>query len=390
MHGTADRTDGQMSRLRDGRILAIDVGAGTADILIVEPGQWPENSVKLVVPSRTQVVAGQIRAATARGAAVVFRGPTMGGGASTAAMRAHRAAGLPFLTTVPAALSFTDDLQRVLGHGVVLVDDDEAQTAVARGGTEVRSGDLDPDGLCDALRRLGVATTFAGGAVAVQDHGFSPHGSNRVFRFGLWQRALTERRRVEELFYTQAEIPAELTRLHAAAAALAAVLNAGPASRDGDGQAGGAMARPGQPPAVAGDTGPAALLGALPEGSRDAVLVNVGNGHMVCAVALEGRLAGVFEHHTGSLDAPRLETLLRRFLAGDLTSDEVLADGGHGAALAAAVPDGLPLLATGPHRRLLAGGELPVTFPAPLGDAMLTGPVGLVRAFRHRFGSGLS
>jgi uncharacterized protein (DUF1786 family) len=342
------------------------------------------------VPSRTQVVAAQIRAATARGATVVFRGPTMGGGASTAAMRAHRAAGLPFLATVAAALSFADDLQRVLGHGVVLVDDDEAQAAVARGAGDVRSGDLDLDGLCEALARLGVETTFAGGAVAVQDHGFSPHGSNRVFRFGLWQRALAERRRVEELFYTPAELPTELTRMHATATALADALNARAASQDGGGQTSSAMARPGQPPVVAGDTGPAALLGALPEGCRDAVLVNVGNGHMVCAVALEGRLAGVFEHHTGNLDGPRLETLVRRFLAGELTSDEVLADGGHGAALAAPVPDGLPMLATGPHRRLLAEGGLPVTFPAPLGDAMLTGPVGLVRAFRHRFGSGLS
>ncbi len=389
MDGTTDGS-GRGSDPPRGRLLAIDVGAGTADILILEPGQQPENSVKLVVPSRTQVVAGQIRAATARGATVVFRGPTMGGGASTAAMRAHRAAGLPFLATVPAALSFADDPQRVLAHGVVLIDDDEAEAAVAGGAGDVRSGDLDLDGLCDALGRLGVETTFAGAAVAVQDHGFSPHGSNRVFRFGLWQRALAERRRVEELFYTPAELPPELTRMHAAVTALADALNAHAASQDGGGQAGSAMARSWQPPVIAGDTGPAALLGALPEGCRDAVLVNVGNGHVVCAVALEGRLAGVFEHHTGSLDGPRLQTLVRRFLAGDLTSDEVLADGGHGAALAAPVPDGLPMLATGPHRRLLAEGGLPVTFPAPLGDAMLTGPVGLVRAFRHRFGSGLS
>ena len=32
--------------------------------------------------------------------------------------------------------------------------------------------------------------------------------------------------------------------------------------------------------------------------ARDAVLVNVGNGHTICAVALEGRLAGVYEDHT--------------------------------------------------------------------------------------------
>jgi uncharacterized protein (DUF1786 family) len=390
MDSTADSLGTEPRHTPEGRVLAIDVGAGTADILISEPGQWPENSVKLVVPSRTQVVAGQIRAATAQGAAVVFRGPTMGGGASTAAMRAHRAAGLPFLATVPAALSFADDPQRVVEHGVVLIDDDEAQAAVMGGASDVRSGDLELDGLLDAFRRLGVETTFAGGAVAVQDHGFSPHGSNRVFRFGLWLRALAERRRVEELFYAPADLPPELTRMHAAATALADALNAGGASRDGGGQAAATVVLPSRPLVLAGDTGPAALLGALPEGCRDAVLVNVGNGHMVCAVALEGRLAGVFEHHTGSLDGPRLDTLVRGFLEDDIKNDEVLADGGHGAVLAAPVPDGLPMLATGPHRRLLAEGGLPVSFPAPLGDAMLTGPVGLVKAFRHHFGSGLS
>jgi uncharacterized protein (DUF1786 family) len=120
----------------------------------------------------------------------------------------------------------------------------------------------------------------------------------------------------------------------------------------------------------------------------DAVLVNVGNGHTVCLLALEGRVAGVFEHHTSCLDGPGLELRLRRWLAGDLASEEVRADHGHGAVLAPGAADarplGLPLIVTGPRRQLLAGGELPAEFAAPHGDMMLTGCFGLLRALRER------
>lgn len=345
------------------RILAIDAGLGTTDILVFETGRPPESSVKLVVPARTQVVAAQIRSATARGVTVVFHGPTMGGGPSTAAMREHVAGGLPFLATEGAALTFADNLERVTGGGVHLIADDEVGLELRKGHTEVRSGDVDLDGLRRALAGLGVPTVFSGAAIAVQDHGFSPHGSNRVFRFSLWERALAERRRIDELFFAADDIPEELTRMRAAAASLAGV-----------------------PRVMAADTGPAALYGALDESARDAILVNVGNGHTVCAVALDGRLAGVYEHHTGRLDRERLERDLSSFLAGKLTGAEVREAGGHGAALAGPVPAGLPVYVTGPHRELLAGSSLPVSFPAPFGDIMLTGPVGLVRAYRRRYG----
>jgi uncharacterized protein (DUF1786 family) len=344
------------------RLLAIDVGLGTADILIVEPGQRAENSVKLVVPSRTQIVARQIRAATAHAITVVFQGPVMGGGASTRAMHDHLAAGLPFLATEEAALTFADNLEQVEGRGVTLISEDEARSALQRGARLVRSGDIDFDALRRALTELGVEPTFSGAAIAVQDHGFNPHGSNRVFRFAFWQRALADRRPLVDLFYASAEIPSELTRMRAAAALLSGV-----------------------PRVMAADTGPAALYGALEEGVNDAVLINVGNGHTVCAVALEGRLAGVFEHHTGKLDRPTLESFIRRFLAGELSDEEVRQAGGHGAALGGPVPASLPIFVTGPHRALLAGTSLPVTFPAPWGDMMLTGAIGLLKAFAHRY-----
>jgi uncharacterized protein (DUF1786 family) len=354
------------------RILAVDVGAGTADILLTQPGEPLENAVKLVVPSRTQVVAAQIAQATQRGATVVFSGPTMGGGADGAAMKAHLRDGHAFVATEEAALSFADDLDKVRALGARIVGDGAAREVLERlpadAAAAVLSGDLDPQGLRDALALLGAEPRFDAVAVAVQDHGFSPHGSNRVFRFALWERAVAERRRIGELFYDADEVPADFTRLRAAAT-LAGELACGG-------------------PALVADTGPAALYGALPADVTDAVLVNVGNGHTICAVALDGRLAGVFEHHTSALDGPGLETRLRRFLGGTLGNDEVREDGGHGAVLNAdATAAGLlalPFIATGPRRELLAGSTLPLEFAAPHGDMMLTGCFGLLRAFADR------
>jgi uncharacterized protein (DUF1786 family) len=345
------------------RILALDVGTGTTDVLVFEPGQPAENSVKLVVPSRTQVVAAQIHEATRRRRAVVFTGSTMGGGPSTAAMRRHLAADLPFFATEDAALSFADNLERVTDHGVHLVSRDEVGALVRSGAVAVRSCDVELDTLRRALSGLGARAMFSGGCIAVQDHGFSPHASNRVSRFELWELAVTERRPLEHLFYAAGEVPAQLTRMRAAAGELAALLRV-----------------------TAADTGPAALFGALDEGVGDAVLVNVGNGHTVCAVALDGRLAGVYEDHTNRLDAATLEANVRRFLAGELPGDEVREAGGHGATEGGPVPAGLPVLVTGPNRHLLAGSSLPAVFPAPYGDAMMTGPAGLIRAYRRRYG----
>jgi uncharacterized protein (DUF1786 family) len=354
-------------------ILAVDVGAGTTDVLLTRPGQPLENAVKLVVPSATQVAAARIAAATARGQTVVFRGPVMGGGAVTTAMKKHLAAGLAFVATRTAAASFADDLDKVRALGARVVGDGAADEALRRlppgAAAEVAAGDLDAAALTGALRLLGADPVFSAVAIAVQDHGFAPGGSNRVLRFSLWQEAVDQRRPVADLFHATDAVPPQLTRLRAAAEA--------------------ARTLAGDAPALVADTGPAALYGALPDGVADAVLVNVGNGHTVCLLALDGRVAGVFEHHTSCLDGPGLELRLRRWLAGDLESDEVRADHGHGAVLAPGTagrdPLRLPLVVTGPRRGLLAGSELPLAFAAPHGDMMLTGCFGLLRAVRQRY-----
>ena len=72
-----------------GANLAVDVGAGTQDILVYDPSRTPENCFRLVMPSQTQVVAIRIGQLTLRGLPLHLAGTVMGGGASTDAVRAR-------------------------------------------------------------------------------------------------------------------------------------------------------------------------------------------------------------------------------------------------------------------------------------------------------------
>ncbi len=81
-----------------GSLLAMDVGGGTQDIFIWEPGQTVENGVKLVLPAPTQVMARRVRRLTNQGQPIFLTGrvmgggpPSMGVGASFAAMGAGAA-----------------------------------------------------------------------------------------------------------------------------------------------------------------------------------------------------------------------------------------------------------------------------------------------------------
>ena len=64
------------------RILAVDMGTGTQDILVFDSSGPIENSVKLVMPSATSIAEGRIRRATAAKRPVLLTGVNQGGGGS--------------------------------------------------------------------------------------------------------------------------------------------------------------------------------------------------------------------------------------------------------------------------------------------------------------------
>ena len=335
-------------------LLAIDVGRGTQDILVYEPGRSIENSIKLVLPSPTVVTADRIRRATRAGRPIFLEGFLMGGGANTGAVRQHLAAGLPVYATPDAAGTLHDDPERVRSMGVA-IETNPPEDAVV-----VHTTDYMESELRAALSLFGIAYP-ENVAVAVQDHGYSPHRSNRIHRFELMRERLDAGE--WDLTSLASDPPlADMTRMQAV--------------------------RRQAPDGLVTDTGPVALIGALcdPQVRRMAMtgvtLVNAGNGHTLC-FTLKGReIHGLFEHHTGALDPAKLQDYIRRLADGTLTSEEVFDDGGHGAAIRRPLKT-RAVVVTGPNRLRL----LPDAYQAaPFGDMMLSGCFGLAylwKAFRE-------
>ncbi len=353
------------------RILAVDVGTGTQDILLFDSSSVVENCVKMIMPSPTVLVARRIEAATRRGHPILMEGAVMGGGPSSGALSRHTAAGLPAYATEEAALTFHDDLEAVRGMGVTLVSGDEAsglklRASSARPLEVIPFGDLDVAAIRVALAAFGVDSRFDAVAVAVLDHGLAPRGtSNRLFRFQCLRRLMAENATLGAFAHLAAELPDYLTRMKAAARSVDAGL-----------------------PVLVMDTGAAAALGALQDAAvarqADVVITNLGNAHTV-AFHLEGlRIHGLFEHHTHLLDGPAVAVLVSRLAQGALAHDEVFGSGGHGA-MVISHGRAQPFLAvTGPRHGLVKGVE-PAFHPAtPHGDTMLTGCYGLVKAFGLR------
>ena len=92
------------------KILALDIGTGTQDILIFDSSKSVENCVKMVMPAPTVIAAQRIREVTRAGQPLVLTGVNMGGGPVTGAMQQHVKAGLPVYATVEAATTFDDDM----------------------------------------------------------------------------------------------------------------------------------------------------------------------------------------------------------------------------------------------------------------------------------------
>ncbi len=336
-------------------ILCLDIGSGTQDVLLYFPDREIENCPKLVLPAPARVLAGRIREATAQGRAVHLHGSNMGGGFHSA-MKAQLAAGLGFSCTRAAAFSLADDLDALAATGVAIREDCPA------GAVALLAADYDPEFWARALDTLGLPRPGLVAACA-QDHGFHPGQSNRRGRFVLWEKLLLEADgRPESLLYQ--DIPACFTRL----ADLQRDIGGGPVA----------------------DTGAAAVLGGLFEpfireraNRTGLTLVNIGNSHTVAFLLFQGRVWGVYEHHTGLVDAPRLWEQLARFRAGSLSFEEVFDDRGHGTMrldLPEAAGGFAETLVIGPRRGLLEGRA--VEFPAPGGDMMLTGCFGLVEGLR--------
>ncbi|UNC92377.1 DUF1786 domain-containing protein [Candidatus Contubernalis alkaliaceticus] len=332
------------------RILAVDVGGGTQDILVYDPAYPMENCYKMILPSQTVVLARKIRKLTNDNKPLFLNGDVMGGGPCVRALKNHLNKGLKVYATAQAAKTIKDDPKKVKDLGV------EITYSAPAGVENLQMGDIDLDSLRKIFNNFEIEMPEVF-AVAVQDHGESLDMSNRLFRFKHWKRFIKEGGEIKNLAYYS--VPSYLTRMQSVQRLL--------------------------PGALMMDTCSAAVWGALEDkeisGHREngLTLINMGNQHTFAVLLRGSAIHGLFEHHTGILNPSQIDYYVKKLQDFSLTHDEVFDSGGHGCYISEEIQGDFSFTAvTGPQRNLAV--ELGYYPAAPYGDMMLTGPFGLVSA----------
>ena len=324
------------------QILTVDIGTGTQDIYLFDSRLSPENGFKLVLPSPTMMVRGKIQQATSRATSIVLTGQQMGGGPSAWAAQEHARRGLPIFATSAAARTLDDDPERIAALGVTIISDDEARR-LPDDVERIQLGDFNYELIASVFSQFGVQlNNLDCVAVAVFDHGAAPPGmSDRQFRFDYLDRRLRQKNALTSFAFLSGQVPPEMSRLQSVAMSVSQL----------------------DCPMVVMDTAPAAVLGATFDpavGRMDRVLiVNVGNFHALAFRLAHGSVEGLFEHHTGEINAAKLEGYLRALAAGTLRHEDVYGDMGHGALIYPSMPlelgsGAFDVVVTGPRRSMLA------------------------------------
>jgi len=352
------------------KILAVDIGTGTQDIFLYDSNLDIENGFKLVLPSPTMMIHRRVKRLIKERTPLLFTGHQMGGGPSSWAIEEAARAGIPVYMTPDAAVTINDELEKVERLGIKIIGDEEVESLRSKvEGLELK--DFDFELISKTFADYGVALDdLAAVAVAVFDHGNAPAGvSDRQFRFDYLDERIKAKNSLSSFAYLSNDIPKIMTRLQAVADS----------------------AHDLPCPLVVMDTAPAAILGAdfdpAVASRKQKIICNVGNFHTLAFRLGKRGIEGVFEHHTGEIDLPKLESLLRRLADGSLKHQDVFDDMGHGALMYTDEvfefgKDEFDVVVTGPRRSLFHPSSLRLHpyFSAPFGDMMIAGCFGLLAA----------
>ena len=334
------------------KILAVDIGVGTQDIMLYDSEDTIENSFKMVMPSPTRIIAEKIRN---HHNDIFIKGSTMGGGPINKAIKNHLDRGYKVIMTESAAITVRDDLDRVKQFGITIIPDNEKHPEL--GSVELK--DIDLDAIEEAFSKFDVEMDFDELGIAVQDHGYMPGMGDRNFRFMKIKEKLDVPRSPEEFAY-HGDVPEYFSRMNAVVKSLK-----------------------GYKPTMM-DSKFASVCGATCDDYvkdlESYIVMDIGNGHTLAAACEDGKIIGVFEHHTRALTPDKLKSLVLKLEKGTITHEEVHDDGGHGAWVTCPMSKCECIVATGPLRELLKKTDLKVHNAAPAGDVMMTGPVGLIKS----------
>lgn len=353
------------------KILAVDIGAGTRDILLYDTEKQLENCIKLVLPSPSPLYASRVGEETARANDLYFEGCVIGGGSFSRAVKRHVAAGRHVYMQAPTAFCLRNNLEDIVATGVEIVE------GMPDGftGTFIELDELNLAPLESLLLTVGESLgEVDAAAVAVQDHGIYPTGaSNRKTRLAFMKNQLQEDPRPNRLAFPENDVPEQFPRMRSSMGRLRDQLSCRTL--------------------LVMDTAPAAVAGCLADAEVEKrlggniLIINAGNGHTMCCLMSGGNIVGLLEHHTKYLEPPAaFGAYLELFCDGKARDEDEYMQRGHGLFYLADPPgfDRIDLVAvTGPNRALMQGSGLNVYYPSPGGDMMMTGPMGLVRVIRE-------
>ncbi len=365
------------------KILTVDIGTGTQDIFLYDSNLDIENGFKLVLPSPTMMIHRRLKQMLLSRRPILLTGHQMGGGPSAWAIEECARAGIPVYMTPSAATTLNDELDKVEALGIKIVGEEESRQLSAVSKIELK--DFDFQLISKTFADYGVSLNDLGAiAVAVFDHGNAPAGvSDRQFRFDYLDERIRAKNSLSAFIFPSTEIPKIMTRLQAVA--------------DSAGNL--------DCPLFVMDTAPAAVLGAnfdpVVAKRERKIIVNVGNFHTL-AFRLGDGIEGVFEHHTGEIDLPKLEKYILALADGSLKHQDIFDDMGHGALVYGDNPfefgkDEFDVVVTGPRRSMFqtaddrpqtaknrpsfaVSGRLRPYFATPFGDMMIAGCFGLLAA----------
>ncbi len=346
------------------RFLMIDIGAGTMDILYYDTRG--DLYYKAVVKSPVRYLAEKVAAVPGN---LLVIGSEMGGSPITQVLL-ERARQAEVVMSVSASATLSHDPAKVESWGIKLVDDDLAQDMCTNRNYEVITlSDFEPERLADIVTNFGVACEFDAIAICAQDHGVAPQGVSHLdYRQNMLKARLKNNPYPHTLLYRSDKVPDTMNRLKSIAK------NAGQLHAA---------------EIYVMDSGMAAILGASMDspGLQNSchLVLDIATSHTVAATMVGEEIAGFFEYHTQDITLEKLENLLADLAEGNLSHQQILSEGGHGAFMRRAVgfANIETIIATGPKRKLVEGSQLPIRFGAPWGDNMMTGTVGLLEALRR-------
>ena len=337
------------------RILAIDVGTGTQDIMIYDDEKELENSIKMVLPSPHLYISQQIREIENN---IYFKGEIMGGGKIKNTLLEHMDKGYKVVMEETPAKTIRDKLEQVEAIGIEIASDDNDYKDY----TKLTLGDINITKLSEFLLGYDLEFDFDEIAIAVQDHGNNENMGDRDFRFEKIREKLSQPIRPED-FAFKGNTPDYYTRMKAVERII---------------KNEGIELEP-----LMMDTKFASIAGMCWDETalklNSFIAIDIGNGHTTAASIEDGKIQGIFEHHTSSLTPESLENYLKRLADGVITNEEVYNDHGHGAHVINPISKIEKVIVTGPKRELIEKTNLDWHHACPGGDVMMTGTIGLIK-----------